>query len=310
VSGGASRSTFAPFDAVLLGTLAGMWGFSFLFIKVAVGVFSPVWVVSLRTVVGALALLVILRFRGRSLPRDRAVWGHLFVLALFSNALPWGAVAWAVQFLPSGLSSVLNALVPVSTLAVAVAIGQETLSSRRIVGLVLATVGTAIAVSGELGAPGKLVAVLVVVLATIFYAAGAVYAKHHVSGRLAPLTVATGQVIAAAIVTLPVAALTSGLPALDAVDPGEYAALGALGLFGTGLAFLVFYSLIERVGATSATMVTYLIPVVGLLAGWAVLGEHIGPEVLAGTAVLIVGIWLAQRHRRTDPIEAMEEVRA
>lgn len=307
---GQARSTFAPFDVFLITALASMWGFSFLFIKVAVGVFSPIWVVSLRTVIGALALLVILRVRGRSLPRDRRMWLHLFVLALFSNALPWGTVAWAVQFLPSGLTSVMNALVPVSTLVVAVAIGQETLSGRRVAGLVLATAGTAIAVSGELGAPGKLVAVAVVLLATVMYGGGAVYAKHFVSGRVPPLAVATGQVVAASVLTLPVAALTSGFPALDALDFASVGSLGALGLFGTGLAFLVFYALIERVGATSATMVTYLIPIVGLFAGWWVLDERIGPEVIAGTAVLICGIWLAQRERAGDPVEAIEEVRA
>lgn len=300
-------SSFEPADVGLFLTLSAMWGFSFLFIKVAVGQLSPVEVVAGRTLVGAAALLLILRARGGHLPRGWVIWGHLMVLATAGNAIPWTIFAWAEESIPSGLAAVINSLMPATTLAVAAAIGIERLTLRKVGGLVLAFTGTAIVVSGELGAPGRLFAVLGAVIATLFYAGATVYTKRFVSGRESPMVLATGQVLGAAVLSTGVALLLGPVPDLGALRWEVTGSVVALGVFGTGLAFLVFYALIERVGASNASMVTYLIPVVGLLAGWLILDETFGPHVLAGAAVIVAGIWLAQRERRA-PSETAHEV--
>jgi drug/metabolite transporter (DMT)-like permease len=302
------RSTFAPRDVALLASLAAMWGLSFLFIKVAVPVVAPLWIVAARCLVGALVLLVVLRVRGTALPRGARVWRDLTILAALGNAIPWGLMAWATQFLPSGLVAVVNALAPTSTLVIAILVGLEAPSLRRAAGLVLALCGTALAVSSNLGAPGTVLAVLAVVLATVCYGAGTVYAKQRVSGNHPPLAIATGQVLMAALMSIPVAALTSPWPDVSAVTPAMAGSLVALGVFGTGAAFLAFYTLIARVGATNSILVTYLIPVVALLAGAVVLGESLTLVVAAGTALTIGGVWLAQRERRTTAIEQLEEL--
>jgi drug/metabolite transporter (DMT)-like permease len=302
------RSTFAPRDVGLLASLAAMWGLSFLFIKVAVPVVAPLWIVAARCLVGALVLLVVLRVRGTALPRGARVWRDLTILAALGNAVPWGLMAWATQFLPSGLVAVVNALAPTSTLVIAILVGLEAPSLRRAAGLVLALGGTALAVSSNLGAPGTVLAVLAVVLATVCYGAGTVYAKQRVSGNHPPLAIATGQVLMAALMSIPVAALTSPWPDVSAVTPAMAGSLVALGVFGTGAAFLAFYTLIARVGATNSILVTYLIPVVALLAGAVVLGEPLTIVVAAGTALTIGGVWLAQRERRTTAIEQLEEL--
>lgn len=305
-------SAFTPADAGLLLALASMWGFSFLFIKVAVGELSPIEVVAGRTLVGAAVLVVILRFRRRRLPRGWRIWGHLMVLASFGNAIPWAIFAWAEESISSGLASVINSLMPATTLAVAAAIGMERLTARKVGGLALAFAGTAIVVSGELGTPGRLFAVLGAVTATLFYAGATVYTKRFVSGRETPMALATGQVLGAAVLSVGAALVMGPVPDLGALSWQVTWSVVLLGAFGTGLAFLVFYTLIERVGATNASMVTYLIPVVGLLAGWLVLDESFGPHVLIGAAVIVVGIWLAQRERRVveQPAEEFEEVPA
>lgn len=302
------RSTFTPLDVGLFLALSSMWGMSFLFIKVAVDQLSPMWVVAGRTAVGALVLLVILRLRGRWLPAPGRVWLHLAVLATIGNAVPWALVAYAQRSLPSGLTSVVNSLVPVSTLVVAAAIGIERMSLRRVVGLVLALVGTTVVVSGELGTAGRGVAVLIVASATLMYGASAVYAKRYVSGRQRPLAVATGQVTVAALLSAPVAWLIGPTPVWSELRPTVLGAVGALGAFGTGLAFLLFYLLIERVGATNATMTTYLIPVVGVLAGWLFLDEHVGLNLLVGAVGILSGVWLAQRQRAVTVDEELEEL--
>lgn len=301
------RSTFTLRDVALLAALAGMWGCSFLFIKVAVDHVTPLWIVALRCIIGAALLLAILRLRGTRLPRGRRIWLDLTLLAALGNAIPWALLAWATQYLPSGLVAVVNALAPTSTMLIAMAFALESAALRRFVGLAIALGGTALAVSGDLGAPGTAAAAVAIVVATISYGGGTVYAKQHVSGTQPPLAIATGQVAVAALLSLPVALATGPVPAFTSLPWNVVGSLLALGVFGTGLAFLTFYALIENVGATSAVMVTYLIPVVALLAGAVVLGEPITVVVVAGTALTIGGVWLAQRERTATPAGQLTE---
>lgn len=303
----AVRSTFTPRDVGLLAALGGMWGCSFLFIKVAVDVVSPLWIVALRCVIGAALLLVILRARGTSLPRGWRIWCDLALLAALGNAIPWGLMAWSTQFLPSGLVAVVNALAPTSTMLIAIAFGLERPALRRFVGLLLALAGTSLAVSGDLDAPGTGLATLAIVLATVSYGGGSVYAKQQVAGRYPPLAIATGQVLVAAVLTVPVAAASGPLPGPASWSVPVVASVLALGVLGTGLAFLTFYALIEGVGATSAVMVTYLIPIVALLAGALVLGETLTIAVVAGTVLTLVGVYAAQRERHPTPAGQLQE---
>lgn len=294
VSRSTARSFTAP-DAGLLVTLAGLWGLSFLFIEIALRGLTPLWIVVARTLLGGLVLVAILKVRRRRLPRSLAMWRHLAVLGIATNAVPWGAVAWAQQSLPSGLVAVLMAMVPTSTLLVSVAVGLERLTPARLAGLLLAVAGVGVALAADLGDPGRVVAIVVIVSATVLYAAGAVYANRYVSGKAEPMVIASGQVLTAFVATLPVALVVEGMPTSAVLDGAVLGSLVALGGLGTGMAFLVFYVLIARVGATNTTMVTYLIPVVAVTAGALVLGERLGPAALAGGALIVAGIWLAQR---------------
>jgi drug/metabolite transporter (DMT)-like permease len=286
---------FAPRDAALLLGLSGMWGLSFLFIEVALRGLSPLWIVAGRTFVGAAFLHVVLRFARQPLPRSASLWGHLALLGVLANALPWGAIAWAQQAIPSALAGILMALVPTSTLALSVVSGQERLTVSRGVGLLLALAGVGAAVADGLSETGRVAATVVMVAVTLVNAVGAVYAKRFVSGRATPLTIATGQVSCAALVSLVGALLLSPLPTSSALAPTVVASVAALGALGTGVAFLAFYVLIERVGATNATLVTYLIPLVAVIAGVLLLGEQLTPQVLTGGALIVAGIWLTQR---------------
>lgn len=305
----ASRS-FGPPETALLLTLGAMWGCSFLFIELALRGMTPLWIVAARTLVGGLVLLLVLRARGLRLPRSRRMWRHLVVLAAVNNAVPWGAVAWAQQSLPSGLAALLMAIVPTSTLVVAVAARQERFTAERLTGLLVALGGVSLIVAADLGDTGRLIAIAVVVAATLLYATGAVYAKMYVSGHHPALVIASGQVLSAFVLTLPVALVVEPLPTGDALAPIVVTAVLALGTFGTGAAFLVYYVLIARVGATNATMVTYLIPIVAVVAGAVVLGERLEPTALAGGALIGLGIWLAQRRSVTEQVAPTEDVAA
>lgn len=291
----AAAAGFAPPDVGLLLALSSMWGLSFLFIELALRELGPIWIVAGRTSVGGIVLLTIVLVRRAPLPRGRGLWLRLLALGVINNALPWTALAWAQQRLPSGLTGLLMAIVPTTTLLVAGAVGLERITPRRLVGLLLAIAGVVVIVGGDIEQPGRVVAVLAVVLATVGYATAAVFAKSQVSGRAPPLTIATGQVLIAAAVTLPVAWIVEGRPALGALTPTTLGAIALLGAFGTGLAYLVFYSLVARVGATNATLTTYLIPIVAVIAGILVLDERLGVYAVAGGILILIGIWLAQR---------------
>ncbi len=303
-----SRSTFGPLDTALFVALSLMWGLSFLFIKVAVTEIPASWVVVARTGVGAVALLAIVLIRRRRLPRGAVAWLHLLVLATVGTALPWGAVAWAQRSIPSGLSSLLNSFVPAATLITAAIVGLERVTPARLMGLALATAGTAIIVGGEVGASGEQVLAAAIVFgATLLYGSTAVYAKRYVSGRSGPLAIALGQVLLAFAVSLPTAIAIDGVIDVRALSPDALLAAAGLGFFGTGLAFATFYTLIERVGATNATMVTYAMPIVGVTAGWLVLGESFGLGALLGGPMTIAGIWLIQRDRAPSTSDADDE---
>lgn len=297
---------FAATDIALLVALALMWGMSFLFISVLLRALPPLWINAGRTLIGSIVLLILLRLRGGHLPRDRRTWGHLIVLGTVTNAIPWTAIAWAQQFLPSGLTALIMALVPTSTLIVAVTVRLERLTAARLAGLLLALGGVAVIIGEDLGDTGRLLAILAAIGATLLYAFGSVYAKQRLSGRHRPLSIAAGQILAAAVITTPVALAWSQPPAFDQIDRAVIASLLALGVLGTGLAFVTFYRLIERVGATNASMVTYLIPVVAVTAGSVVLGERLGIGALIGGTLVIAGIRLSQHTRRSTAIERLQ----
>ncbi|MCC5949274.1 MAG: DMT family transporter [Nitriliruptoraceae bacterium] len=290
---------FGPAETILLLALSAMWGLSFLFIELALRELGPLWIVAGRTATGGAVLVVLCLLRGRRMPATVRLWGHLLVLGTINNAVPWTAVAWAQQSLPSGLTALLMAIVPTSTLLVSAAIGLERITGVRLVGLLLALGGVGAIVAGDLEQPGRVVAVLAVVAATLLYASGAVYAKTFVSGALKPLPLAAGQVVSAAVVVTPIAVLFESLPPNPAaLATTTVVAVSLLGALGTGLAFLVFYMLIERVGATNATMTTYLIPLVAIVAGFVVLDERLGLSALIGGTLIVAGIYLAQRGTR------------
>lgn len=295
----ASRSSFRPRDVVLLVVLALVWGNSFLFIKTAVAVIAPGWIVTLRMALGAALLFVIAVVTRKSPPVGWASVFKLGLIGIFGSALPWLGQAWAQRSLDSGLVSVLNATTPVSTLLLAVAVRQERLYANRVLGLAIAVLGTLLIVGAEIQAGRSTLALVMAVTSTMGYAAAAVLTRAYVSGRISNVWAAATQLAWGAALVGPITFAFEGpLPAWTTLSPAVVAALLALGLFGTGLAFLIYFSLLEHVGATNTSMVTYLAPIVGMASGALVRGERFGANVYLGALTMMAGVWLAQRTPR------------
>jgi drug/metabolite transporter (DMT)-like permease len=289
-----SRHRFSTATVTQICALGLIWGFTFLFIKVSVEGLTPLWLVSVRTLSGWLVLVLVLTIRRVTLQQDRAMWLHIAVLAVPGNVIPWAMVAWAQKGVTSAMTAVLYSLIPVMALIISAAISLELLTVQKVIGLVLASAGTAILVGFDLDSLVTLGAVSAVLVACALLAAGAVYAKKHVTPHVAALPMVTIQLGIAFAVSTPLALISDGPPKWSLLTPQVLAASITLGTVGTGLAFLIYYMLIERVGATNATMITYITPVIGIIAGGIFLNESIPASLLAGGIGIILGVWIVQ----------------
>ena len=278
-----------PAAFVLLGLI---WGSSFAWIKIAVDEIPPATLVAWRMTLGAAGMLIYLAIVRVAWPRDRASWAHFAVMGAINAAIPIFLISWGEQFIDSGTAAVLNSLVPIFSLVIAgVAMRVEPVTALRVGGVVLGFIGAAILASRELtlrADSSGLIGALAVVLAAVSYAFGASYARVRI-GHAHRYVVAAGTLIFAAVDMWLLALLTDG----GVVVPGEVDTLVAtlwLGILGSFVAYLLFFFLIETIGATLASMVTYLFPVVGVAIGVTLLGERLDPRLSIGTGLVLAGI--------------------
>ncbi len=299
-----ARSAVAPsrmsVNALLrLLLLAAIWGCSFLLIKVSIEGLAPMQVVLGRIALGTAALGAIVAARRGSLPRDAGTWLHLTVVSLVANLLPFFLFAWGEQRVASSLAGIYNATTPLFTLLVAMAaLPEERPTRRRLAGLVLGFLGVVVVIAPWRGVGGSsLFGQLACLAAGASYGVAIVYARRFLSGRgHSPLTLAFGQLICATVVLLVAVPLwTTRAPTLSLRVILAVLALGAL---GTGIAYIIFYGLIGEIGATSASTVTYVVPLVAVALGVAVLSEHIGWNDFVGAGVVVVGIAVADGRLR------------
>jgi drug/metabolite transporter (DMT)-like permease len=274
-----------------------IWGCSFLFLRVLVTAgMEPLGVSAARTVLGTAALLPFGFALRRQLPRSRRTWLALAVLGLTNFAIPWTLFAVGQQYVPSGVASITNSAQPLwAALVSTVMIREQQLGRGRIAGLLLGFVGVMVLMNDGLrNLDGEsLKGIPVMVLATLFYAVSSVSIKRWLQHVPAvPLTI--GQVGFAALYLAP-AALVTG--AFDDARMGwhEWSSLVILGTIGSGLSIVVFMWLIQQVGPVRAAMVTYLIPPVGVFAGWLLLDEPIGWNMLLGLAFIVAGVGIVQQ---------------
>ncbi|CCH35059.1 DMT family transporter [Actinosynnema sp. NPDC047251] len=288
-----------PGTLVRMGVLALLWGSSFLWIKIALTGLSPVQIALVRTLLGAAVLVVLLYTRGQRLPAGKGIWGHLAVAAVFGNVIPFVLFAIGEQTVDSGVAGVLNATTPLWALALGLLLGFERRrNSARLVGLVLGFAGTLLIFAPWEKAGLASWGALACLAAAASYAVSYTYIGRTISGRgLSSIQLSSAQLVTATGLTVLV------LPAggLDETHLSWQAlvAVGILGVFGTGAAFVLNYRLIEDEGPTNATTVGYLLPVVSVLLGAAFLGEDLNLRVVAGMVVVLVGVALTRRQPAT-----------
>jgi drug/metabolite transporter (DMT)-like permease len=282
--------------AVLVALLALVWGSNFLWIKVALDGLSPLQITFARMATGALVLGILVRTQADRVPRDRSMLAHLAIAALFGNVLPYLLFAIAEQTVDSAVAGVLNATTPLWTVVVALLAHQEPRPSAiKVTGLMLGFIGTLLifepwrdsltgSVSGQLAALG----------AAACYGIAYVYMARFLTPRLlSPIVLAYGQLVAATVLLFPTVPIAAGESIT--LSASVVWAMVALGPIGTGVAYVLNYAIITREGATIASTVTYLLPIVAVVLGAAVLDEAITAGMAIGTLVVLAGVALARR---------------
>ena len=277
-------------DTLELLLLAAIWGASFLFMRVAAPEFGPVPLIATRVTVAAAFLLAGLAMRGGG----QELYRHgpkLLVLGALTSAVPFSLFAYAVLSLTAGFASVLNATVPLFGALIAYLWLGDRLGPMRVFGLAVGFAGVLVLVWDKLSfsTGGSGWAVLAGLGASVLYGVAASYTKKYLSG-IDPFITATGSQIAAAGFLLIPAVLYWPVANPSGVSWGSAMALGVV---CTGVAFVLFFRLIGRIGPARAITVTYLIPVFGVLWGLLFLGEPVSVNMLGGCAVILAGTGLA-----------------
>ena len=286
--------------------LAFVWGWSFVFIKIAGRGFNATTVAAGRVACGLITLLIVGRLSRVRMPRDRRFWWNATLSGVLGAALPFTLLAWAEQHISSALTSVAQATTTIFAAIASAIVMRDRLRVSQVVGLGVGIVGVAIASGldfGEVGSASAL-GVLAAIVAGLWYALNYVHIQRNLI-QVPPIVAATGQLAMATIVLAPIALVTSIFSGTHAT-PGRIGAVLELGVVATGIAYWINYGTIGRLGATRAALTTYLIPPVAIVVGWLVLNERVDLRLVVGTAIIIGGVAAVHGGRHTMPSPAVE----
>ena len=279
-----------------IGLLALIWGSAFLWIKLADRGLSPVEVTFARLALGAAVLFGIVLAHREPVPRSLRLWGHIAIAALLANAVPYLLFAIAEQTVNSSTAGIINATTPLWTVVLALAVRhQKAVTSWQAAGLIVGFVGALLifspwnASSGLTSAGG-----LECLAASISYAISYIYMDRFLARRgISPVTLSACQLLAASVM-LAIALAVVGVqtPHFTAVS---VAAIAVLGIIGTGFAYVLNYQIITSEGATVASTVTYLLPVVAIVLGALILNENVTATIIGGITLVLTGVALTRR---------------
>jgi len=277
-----------------------VWGSSFLFIAIALTGMTPTQVATGRLVFGALALAAVVAIRRERLPRRLRTWGHLCVLGLTFCVLPYVLFAWAEQHVSSGLASIFNATTPIMTAVMAWAVFRvERLRAGQLAGIAIGIAGVVVIIApGSVAAVGdSTIAQIALLGATACYGFSLAYMRRFLGDSgLTGAAFAFGYIAPAAAVMLLLGPFTLVEPMR--LSPEVVLSIVALGVLGTGIAYVWNQNTLRAWGPTRASTVTYITPVVGVALGIAVLGERITWNEPVGAVIVFLGILLVQQRLR------------
>jgi drug/metabolite transporter (DMT)-like permease len=278
-----------PAEWGLLIILSVLWGSAFTFNKIALAELAPFTVLLARVAVGALVLLAILRLNGSRLPHDRRSWLVFGALASINILVPMSLILYGQTRIPSNLASILNSTTPLMTVLLAhYTTADEQLTPRRIVGVLVGFAGVATVIGFDwiAAGAGDLSGQLSVLGASLLYAVAGLLGRRVTTE---PLVTAAGQFSATVVMALPIVLIVDQPWRLPLPGAATLAALAAVGIFSTAIAYVIYFRLLATAGAGNSAMVTFLIPITALALG-ALTGEAIGLQQLLGLGGIAGGL--------------------
>lgn len=287
-----ARTPNYTLELSLLAALATLWGASYTFIKIGIETIPPVTLIAARTVIAGGVLLLILRLRGISLPRDAATWRKFAFQACLNSVVPFTLIAWAEKSVDAGLAVILNAMTPVFTFLITFLwTRHEPTSFRKMAGVMIGLSGTGIIVGTQAftHVGQELLAQLAVVLATICYAGAAIFGRSF--KELDPMAPAAGSLISGAAILVPLSIFVDR-PWSLAPSGASIGALVGLSVLSTAFAFILYFRLIQTLGSLGTTAQGYLRAPIGVAIGAWALGEHPEPSAWVGLSCILAGVAL------------------
>lgn len=284
-----------PIDWVQLLLLSLLWGGSFFLIAIAVQGLPVLTIVALRVVIAAGVLWLIVIATGRVVPCQPGVWIAFLVMGILNNAIPFSLIVYGQMAIPSGLASILNATTPLWTVIVSgLLLADERASLRKLAGVVLGLGGVAVMIGLDTlsGLGHGILPQLAILGAAISYAFAGVFGRRFRAMGIDPVVTAAGMVTGTSAVLLPLALLVEGMPWDHAADQSVWLAVLVLGVISTGLAYVLYFRILARAGATNISLVTFLVPVSAILLGWLFLDEALGLAHVLGMALIALGLAL------------------
>jgi drug/metabolite transporter (DMT)-like permease len=230
-------------------------------------------------------LLPFVRLLGGALPRRAIDWLPFAGMGLLNNVIPFSLFATAMTYIPSGMASVLNAMTPLFTVLVLAGFGEERLIARRVVGVVIGLVGVIILREPGAASSGQTIGILLCLGAALSYGFSGLWGRRMLKG-VPPITAAAGQLISSSVMMAVIAGAVERPWTLPMPSPVTWLSLIGLAALSTALAYIVFFRILDRSGATNVMLVTLLIPVTAILLGWAVLGEPLTLREILGALVI------------------------
>ena len=275
--------------------LGVVWGCSFIFIKLGLEFLTPFGVAFGRCALGAITLLIIVKIKKIKLPNDKSTWQKLWILSMLLNVIPGILFAYAEVHVTSVLAGIINATTPLATLIVMlIAFREEKLKVEQIIGLIIGAIGVMVVLGIWQGVgENQLTGVIALLIAVTCYGISFPYTVRNIIPLgLKPEAAATTQLIMAAITLLPFY-LFDGI-SQDYYRPATFLAMLALGILGSGIAYIWNFSIIAAAGSSIASSVTYLTPVVAIIVGWVFLGEVLSWYEPVGALLVIIGAAISQ----------------
>ena len=279
-----------PTEWGLLILLSVLWGGAFFFVGVAVIELPPLTVVLARVGIAAALLLALSLILGHALPRGLAAWTPFLVMGLLNNVLPFSFLNAGQTMVGVGLAAIMNAMTPLFTALVMASFREERLTAHRLVGVLLGVAGVVLISRPDAAvADARLLGIGLCLSGALSYGFAALWGRRHLQ-RVPPLKSATCQLLSSTLVMTVVVAIVDRPWALPAPSTETWLAIGGLALFGTAIAYVVFFEILSRAGASNVMLVTLLIPVSALLLGNLILAEPVLVPEVAGAVIIGLGL--------------------